>query len=60
MVNIQMSGASSVCPSVRPFFCLSGVHMSHRNLRTAYPNFMKLKIIVSFDGQTICLLFSEN
>ena len=44
------------CPSV----CLSGVNMSHRNLRTTYPNFMKLQIVVSYDGQMICILFGEN
>ena len=46
----------SVCLSVR----LSGVNMSHRNLRTTYPNFMKLNIVVSYDGQMICILFGEN
>ena len=45
------------CPvSVR----LSGVNMSQINLRTTYPNFMKLNIVVSYDGQMICILFGEN
>ena len=33
---------------------LSGVNMSHHNLRTTYPNAMKFNIVVSYDGQMIC------
>ena len=51
--GIQMSG---VCPSV----CLFGIHMLRRNLRTTNSHIIKLYIVVSYDGQTMCILFGEN
>ena len=63
-VRIMVYKCPSVCPSVRPSVCpsvcLSGVNMSHCNLRMTYPNFMKLDIVLSYDGQTIYILFGEN
>ena len=48
------------CPSICLSVCLSGINMSHRNLRMTYPNIMKLNIVVSYDGQMISILFGEN
>ena len=39
---------------------LSVLNMSHRNLRTNYLNFLKPKIVVSYDGQTLRVLLGEN
>ena len=59
--GIQMSGVHpSVCLSFHLSVCLSSVNMLHHNLRMTYPNFMKLNIVVSYDGQMICILFGEN
>ena len=42
--------------------CQASVRRQHVdcNLRTTYPNFMKLNIVVSYDGQMICILVGEN